>query len=202
MGYRHYVGYIPKKDLPEIMKEVERLKSLIGTPRGDDEDDTYSQYDITSYLQDKTTEILGVGKLYYKNTESIYDALYKNKGKDFSNDDTEFFFVNGNTLLLDVAFAQMGIWADLMRKWESIINKILNKEKLTMDEDCELLEISELFKQEYKSYEYAVKAKEKGTNLEWLKPYLTYQFNYSSVETYQKHMNFDYENNAICVFAY
>ena len=48
MGYRHYVGYIPKKDLPEVMKEVERLKSLIGTPKEDDEDETYSQYEITS----------------------------------------------------------------------------------------------------------------------------------------------------------
>ena len=88
MGYRHYVGYIPKKDLPEIMEEVKRLKSLIGTPKEDDEDDTYSQYEITSYLQDKAKEIFCIGKLYYKNTESIYDALYKNKGDDFSNDDT------------------------------------------------------------------------------------------------------------------
>lgn len=202
MGYRHYVGYIPKKDLPEIMKEVERLKSLIGTPKEDDEDDIYSQYEITSYLQDKATTVLELGKLYWKNTDPIVKALYDNKEEDYSNEDTEFFFVKGNKLLLDVSFAQMQIWADLMRKWELIINKILNEEKLTMDENCELLEISELFKQEYKSYDYAVKAKEKGTNLEWLKPYLKYQFNYSSVETYQKHMNFDYENNAICVFGY
>ena len=202
MGYRHYVGYIPKKDLPEIMKEVERLKSLIGTPREDDEDDTYSQYDITSYLQDKATSILELGKLYWKNTDPIVKALYDNKGEDYSNDDTEFFFVKGDKLLLDISFAQMQIWADLMRKWEPIVNKVLNKEKLTIDEECELLEISELFKQEYRGYDYAVRIKEKEVDLEWLKPYFKYQFNYSSVETYQKHMNFDYENNVICVFAY
>lgn len=33
MGYRHYVGYIEKDRLPAIMKEVDRLKLLIGTPR-------------------------------------------------------------------------------------------------------------------------------------------------------------------------
>ena len=203
MGYRHYVGYIPKKDLPEIMEEAKRLKSLIGTPKKDDEDDTYSQYEITSYLRHKAKEVLCVGKLYYKNTESIYDALYKNKGEDFSNEDTEFFFVNGNTLLLDVALAQMGIWADLMRKWEPIIHKILSGKKLTMDEKCELLEISDLFKQEYKHYDFAIKTKATGApTLEWLKPYFSWQFNYASVETYQKHADFDYENNAICVFAY
>ncbi len=184
------------------MKEVEKLKSLIGQPREDDPDENYSMYDITDYLQEKATTILELGKLYWKNTDSITDALYKNKGEDYSNEDTEFFFVNGNTLLLDVAFAQMQIWADIMRKWEPIIIKVINKEKLTMDENCELLEISNLFKQEYKGYDYAIKAKEKQGDLEWIKPYYKYQFNYSSVETYQKHMNFNYENNQICVFAY
>lgn len=202
MGYRHYVGYIPKKDMDEVMKEVERLKGLIGQPKEDYPDENYDMYDITNYLQEKATTVLELGKLYWKNTDSICDALYKNKGEDYSNDDTEFFFVNGNTLLLDVAFAQMQIWADIMRKWEPIIIKVLNKEKLTMDENCELLEISNLFKQEYKGYDYAIKAKEKQSDLEWIKPYYKYQFNYSSVETYQKHINFDYENNQICVFAY
>ena len=39
MGYRHYIGYIPKKNLPEVMKEVERLKGLIGTPRNEEDED-------------------------------------------------------------------------------------------------------------------------------------------------------------------
>ena len=60
-----------------------------------------------------------------------------------------------------------------------------------MDENFELLEISELFKQEYESYDSAARAKDKKTaDLEWLKPYFSWQFNYSSVETYQKHKDF------------
>ena len=156
MGYRHYVGYIPKKDLPEIMKEVDRLKNLIGTPREEYPDETYSKYDITSYLQDKATTALELGKLYYKNTDSIYQALYKNKGDDYSNEDTEFFFVNDDKLLLNISYAQMEIWSNLMKKWEPIIKKVLNEEKLTMDENCELIEIKELFNREYEHYDRAV----------------------------------------------
>ena len=203
MGYRHYVGYIPKKDLPEIMKEVDRLKNLIGTPKEKYPDETYSQYEITSYLQDKATTVLELGKLYYKNTEPIYQALYKNKGEDYSNDDTEFFFVNDNKFLMNISYAQMEIWSEIMKKWEPIIAKILNEEKLTMDENCELLEIKELFNREHDHYDHAVNWwKKTDFGGKDFKPYFDWQFNYAAVETFAIHKNFDYENNVLCVFAY
>ena len=33
MGYRYYVGYFSKDKMGEILKEADRLKGLIGTPK-------------------------------------------------------------------------------------------------------------------------------------------------------------------------
>lgn len=203
MGYRHYVGYIPKKDLPEIMKEVERLKSLIGTPREGDEDDTYSQYEITSYLRDKATAVLELGKLGWKNTDPIVKALYDNKGEDYSNEDTEFFFVNDPDLLRSISFAEMDIWSELMKKWQLIIDKVIEgKEKLTLEEQIDLTEISNLFKSEAQNTRFGKRNAAPGIKSEWTKPYSNWQFNYAAVETFQKYMDFDNENNVLCVYAY
>ena len=203
MGYRHYVGYIPKKDLPKILEEAERLKSLVGKPREDDEDETYSMYEVTSYLRDQAKTILELGKLYYKNTESIVKALYDNKGEDYSNEDTEFFFVNDPDLLRSVSFAQMDIWCELMKKWQLIIDKVIEgKEKLTWEEEAELVEISKLFESEAKNTRFSKRNAAPGVKSEWNKPYFNWQFNYAAVETFQKYMDFDNENNVLCVYAY
>lgn len=203
MGYRHYVGYIPKKDLPKILEEAERLKSLVGKPREDDKDETYSMYEVTSYLTGQAKEILELGKLYYKNTQPIYDVLYKNKAEDYSSSDTEFFFVNDPDLLRSISFTQMDIWSELMKKWQLVIDKVIEgKEELTFEEQSDLVEISELFESESKNTRFSKRNAAPGVKSEWNKPYFNWQFNYAAVETFQKYMDFDSENNAICVFAY
>ena len=53
MGYRHYVGYIPKKELPEILKQAEELRSKIGQPNPDYRDEVYSEYDVTRFMRNK-----------------------------------------------------------------------------------------------------------------------------------------------------
>lgn len=203
MEYRHYIGYIPKKDLSKILEEAERLKSLVGKPREDDEDETYSMYEVTSYLRDQATTILELGKLYWKNTEPIVKTLYDNKGEDYSNEDTEFFFVNDPDLLRSISFAQMDIWCELMKKWQLVIDKVFEgKEKLSTEEQCDLVEISKLFESEAKNTRFSKRNAAPGVKSEWNKPYSNWQFNYAAVETFQKYMDFDNENNVLCVYAY
>lgn len=202
MGYRHYIGYIPKKDMDEVMKEVERLKGLIGQPRNDDPDDNYDMYDITSYLRDKATTLAELGKLYYLQDNTLYDTLYKNKGEDYSNDDTEFFFVNGNKLLLDVSYAEMNMWTNYMKECRDVIQKVRKEEELTEDDKLMLSDIYRTFDREIETLDFA-----NGRNrVNWfgndLEPYYSWQFNYEAVEMFKTHKNFDYENNQICVFAY
>ena len=202
MGYRHYIGYIPKKDMDEVMKEVERLKGLIGQPREDFPDDNYDMYDITNYLSDKATTLAELGKLYYSDTDTLYDALYKNKGEDYSNDDTEFFFVNGNKLLLDVSYAEMSMWANYMKECKDVIRKVRTGEELTVDDKLILSDIYETFNREIVTLDFANSRNRVNWSGNDLEPYYSWQFNYEAVEMFKKHESFDYENNQICVFAY
>ena len=202
MGYRHYIGYIPKKDMDEIMKEVERLKGLIGQPRDDDPNYNYDMYDITNYLSDKAITVAELGKLYYLQDETLYDALYKNKGEDYSNDDTEFFFVNGNKLLLDVSYAEMSMWTNYIKKCKDVIQKVRTGEELTEDDKLMLSEIYRTFDREIETLDSANSRNRVNWSGNDLEPYYSWQFNYEAVEMFKKHESFDYENNQICVFAY
>ena len=201
MGYRHYVGYISKKDLPEIMKEVERLKSLIGTPKKDDEDDKYSQYDITSYLRDKSTTILELGKLYWKNTESIVNVLYDNKGEDYSNEDTEFFIVNDNKLLLHLSYAMQKIWTNYIGEFKAALDKVINKgkEELTEEDKINLKELRAGIDEEERYYKTAIKNEPGGWNFP---AYNNWQFNYESCRVYNLHQDFDYTDKIMVVYAF
>ncbi len=201
MGYRHYVGYILKKDMDEVMKEVERLKGLIGQPRNDDPDEKYDMYDITNYLQEKATTVLELGKLYWKNTDSICDALYKNKSEDFSNDDTEFFTINDDKILLHLSYAMQKIYIDYNAKYKEIINKILNKSKkdLTDEEKTQFKELLDDIDREERYYNTAIKNESGGWDFP---PYNNWQYNYEACRTYNLHKDFDYTDKVMVVFAY
>ncbi len=200
MGYRHYVGYIPKKDMDEIMKEVERLKGLIGQPKEDYPDETYDMYDITSYLRDKAVKVLELGKLYYSNTDSIYHTLYANKVEDFSNEDTEFFTINDDKILLHLSYAMQKIYIDYNAKYKDIIDKILQGNKgLTEEEKVHLNELLRDFNEEQNHYNTAIKTESGGWDFA---PYNQYRYDYEACRAYNLHESFDYTDKVMCVFAY
>lgn len=210
MGYRHYVGYIPKQNIQEVLEHVKHLKSLIGTPRPSldgfivDEDDRYTDYDITEYLQDAASSLVELGKLYYSNTDPITKVLYDSKGDDYSNDDTEFFFVNDpdHRFLYKLSVASMECWTSFLTKAKASIDScITTKTPLSIDQCADLLEVSELFKQEIRSQEFASKCIADSKQHPF-PPFFQYQFNYEAAKIYYIHENFDYENNILCVFAY
>lgn len=62
MAYRYCMGYIPKNKLEEVMKELNRLESLIGTT--DEEGNTICASHIDSYLRNQATGIYCLGSLY------------------------------------------------------------------------------------------------------------------------------------------
>lgn len=75
MGYRHYIGYIPKEKFEELKNKYPNVEG----------------YEIQKIFRDNTINIYECGKLYYKNTEPIYDCIYNYKDWEIKDDDTEFF---------------------------------------------------------------------------------------------------------------
>lgn len=156
MGYRHYVGYIPKKDLPEILKEVEELKVKIGQPKENESEEVYSDYDVTRFMRGKAIELLNLGKLYWKSQQGIYDLLYKNKTEDFSNEDTEFFLINDDRFLYNLSVECQKIWTNCLKEYKDTLKKAINLDKVDMNTNCNLLEIYELFNSEIRELETAI----------------------------------------------
>lgn len=206
MGYRHYVGYIPKKDLPEILKEVEELKVKIGQPKENEPEEVYSDYDVTRFMRGKAIELLNLGKLYWKSQQGIYDLLYKNKTEDFSNEDTEFFLINDDRFLYNLSVECQKIWTNCLKEYKDTLKKVINLDKVDMNTKCNLPEIYELFDSEIRELETAIEfnkiAEEENSKFRDLAPYNQWQYNYIAVEYFLKHKEFDYENNQLCVFAY
>ena len=210
MGYRHYVGYIPKENLQKVLGHVRYLKSVIGTPRVSedglliDEDDCYTDFDVTEYLHDQAFTLIELGKLYYENTDPIYRTLYANKGDDYSNNDTEFFFINDpdHRFLYNLSVASMECWTNFLRKAKKNLESCISSEApLTLDQCMELQEINDLFEQEIRCQEFGTKCvanKKQHT----FSPFSDYQFNYMAAKFYFLHEDFDYENDVLCVFAY
>ncbi len=185
MGYRHYVGYIEKSKYDELVKEANTLEG----------------YEKTRFMRDNAVEIIEVGKLYYKNTDDIYNLLYANKVEDFSNDDTEFFTINDDKILLHLSYAMQKIYIDYNAKYKDIINKILKKGKkdLTDVEKEQLNELLSDFEEEQRYYKTAIKNESGGWDFA---PYNEWQFNYVACRTYNLHKSFDYTNKVMVVFAY
>lgn len=183
MGYRHYVGYIEKSKYEEIVKEADKLEG----------------YKKTSFMQDNCTSLLELGKLYYKNTEPIYNALYEHKSTDFSNDDSEFFVIDDDKILLHLSYAMQNIWANWVKPCQEILAKVIAGQEATKDEKATLLELSETLKREVEDFEDGEKACEKGWETP---PYFTWQFNYEACRVYNMHKYFNYTDKVMVVFAY
>ena len=194
MGYRHYVGYLPKDKYEEVIAEAKRLEGLIGTPKEDCPDDTYSKFDVTNYLIEQVQYCEEIGKLYYGNTQPIYDLLYKNKTEDYSNCDTEFFFINDNNFFINLSIACMDCWNTYTKKLIPVFNKIFNKEELNIADMAEIAELSEMFERDIKQIEFSKK--------HGLKPFDEYRFYHLAQTYYDKYEDFNYEDKLLCVYAY
>lgn len=201
MGYRHYVGYIEKDRLPAIMKEVDRLKLLIGTPREDDEDETYDMYDITEYLQEQAFVVHECGKLYWDDTDDIKNLLYKDKTEDYSNEDTEFFFINNSNILFDLSFVMQKKFVRFLKNKREKLEKLMNKEEvIKASEWAEVIDLVELIKQEERAVEVAEKLQLKNHPHPPYTPY--YQYNYAAAKLFNKFESMNTEDKVFCVFAY
>ena len=194
MSYRYYVGYIPKDRLEEITKEADRLKSLIGTPKGNDEDETYSMYDVTDYMQSQAIKLYCLGNLYCVRENDILDILYENKSEDYSNDDTEFFFVKDDKFIYKLSRASQKIWIDYLQGVNKALTKLLNNEELSEEDKRYIYELT-------RDIHYEITYYEASKNVEDC-PYNEWQFNYFTCTLYQQHKNFDYKNNVICVYGW
>lgn len=86
MGYRHYIGFINKEKLNEL-----RNKTYVDTYYEDgslDESKEWVQFDE---IRDNCEYYYNLGKLYYDETDEVYNELYKEKEDIIKNDDYEMF---------------------------------------------------------------------------------------------------------------
>lgn len=204
MGYRTYVGHVNKSDLPIIYKEVERLKSLIGTPKLDDPTDKYSEYDIFDYLKDNAHELVELGKLGYVQGDTFdkFLADCKDKTKDFSDPDREFYFIKEDerSFFYKLCLTYQSLWVEYNSKVCKVLNKILSangKCKLSEDDYYVLDGVVTNYNKEER---YLEMAKKYGKDYE---PYDSCQFNYLAVLTFitMKDSDFDYDNLALCIWG-
>ena len=194
MSYRYYIGYIPKDKVEEITKEADKFKSLIGIPK-DNDDETYSMYDVTSYIRNQAVELYCLGNLYKMSENEILDILYENKSEDYSNEDTQFFFVNDDKFIYKLSRAYQKMWVDYLQKVNKALTKILDKKQLNEEDKRYIYNLTSDIRYEQACYEMA-------ENIDNCAPYNDWQFNYAACELYQMHKNFDYKNNVLCVFGW
>lgn len=192
MAYRYYIGYIPKNKLEEVMKEVNRLESLIGTT--DEEGNTICAHTIDSYLWNQATQIYCFGNLCSLDERVIHKIIYKNRldnSLDSPASKRLFFFVNNKNFLYKLSRGYQSIWCDYLKTLSTALNK--KKNERTANEVSALNKFKNVICNEITEYEIS-------TSLGG-KPYNENQFNYESVELYQMHTTFNYEDNALCVWT-
>lgn len=189
MAYRYYIGYIPKNKLEEVMKEVNRLQSLIGTT--DEDGDTICTSHIDGYLRKQATQLYCLGSLCSLGENVIQEIIYENR-LDNSSGDREFFFVNNKDFLYKLSKGYQSIWCDYLMTVYTALNKKENER--TAKEVIALNKLRKVICKEFTEYKFS-------TNFGG-KPYSEDQFNYESVELYQMHTTFNYEDNALCVWTF
>lgn len=186
MGYRHYVGFIPKDKFEEIktLSKEEFMKTYAD----------YYEYDNTYYFSASVFEEKGqsssihcIGKLYWKNTQEIYDTLYKYKLEDFpyfESEDTEFFILKpNNDFFKELAKAY----------WNTYIRYIENADDITLARGKKNRS-NEWYKETFE------RMFEKNKN-----PFMLSNSDDFSFMTYNwmhLHKTFDYENNVIYISAW
>lgn len=186
MGYKHYVGYIPKSEWNDIQKEIANMSD---------------KAEIQDYLQHRATIIVELGRLYRFPEESkISNLLYDRKTEDYSSDDCEFFFVDNDNefFLANIAIELQQCYVSWEENFIPMFEKLLKTGKLEINHEEKLL-IEDLrfnIKKDKAELEYSKKDCGKTA------PYNDWQYNYEACRLYTIHRNFDYYNNMLCVFAY
>ena len=186
MGYRHYVGFIPKQKLEEIRNlSKEEFMKLYG-----DYDEYFDKYYFSCSVFEKkgqSSSIHCIGKLYWNDTQEIYDTLYKYKLEDFpyfESEDTEFFILKpNNDFFKELAKAY----------WNRYLKYIEEANEATLAKN----EKDRLCKYFKETFEVMF---EKNSN-----PFMLSRSDEYSFMTYNwmyLHKTFDYENNVIYVAAW
>lgn len=203
-GYRTYIGYIKKSELSIIFKEVERLRSLIGTPKPENPTDKYSEYDIFDYLRENASELVEPGKRGYIQGDHFdrFLAEYKDETKDFSDSDREFYFIKEDIrdFFYKLCLTYQSLWVEYNGRACAVLNKILKaKGKYSLSEDDYYI-LEGLLANYNKEERYLEMSKTYGKNYA---PYDDNQFNYLAVSTFltMKDSDFDYDNLALCIWG-
>lgn len=194
MGYVNYIGYIPKNKLPEIMKKVEELKAKIGKPREDNPKENYEDWEITWYLRKQATLLHEFGKLYYsENGAKVREIIERNKTKDFSDEEDEFFFVKDD-VFLELSYAYMDSQCSYVKEIMKKLFEIMNQDSPLTEEQKRIIA--------HIRYDYSKDPFSNSHKDTLKKPYDPSYFNYASCEFYMLHEYFDRENNVLCVWGY
>ena len=91
MGYRHCIGFIDKEKLNEL-----RNKTYVDKYYEDGELDAHKEWLQFEEIIDNCDYYYNLGKLYFDETNEIYDELYKEKEDIIKDDDYEMFICSQN----------------------------------------------------------------------------------------------------------
>lgn len=195
MGYRYYVGYFSKDKMGEILKEADRLKGLIGTPKEDEENENYEYYDVSRYLRHSVESCYEVGKLWNDTSENDLDnLLHSNILYNYSSDEDEFYIIDNKKIFLQMSYIMQKLWC----KYLTPLKEALSGKSRTKEQDENIEELLRLLTAEIRICENSSKY---VSEIDF-PPFNSYQYNYLSSYYYEIHKNFDYDKYVLCVYAY
>lgn len=195
MGYRYYVGYFSKDKMCEILKEADRIKGLIGTPKEDEEDENYEQYDVSRYLRHSIEKCYEVGKLWNDTSENDLDnLLHSNILYNYSSDEDEFYIIDNKKIFLQMSYIMQKLWC----KYLTPLKEALSGKSRTKEQDENIEELLRLLTAEIRICENSSKYVGEID----FPPFNSYQYNYLSSYYYEIHKNFDYDKYVLCIYAY
>lgn len=195
MGYRYYVGYFSKDKMGEILKEADRLKGLIGTPKEDEEDENYEYYDVSRYLRHSVESCYEVGKLWNDTSENDLDnLLHSNILYNYSSDEDEFYIIDNKKIFLQMSYIMQKLWI----KYLTPLKEALGSKSRTKEQDENIEELLRLLTAEIRICENSSKYVGEID----FPPFNSYQYNYLSSYYYEIHKNFDYDKYVLCIYAY
>lgn len=195
MGYRYYVGYFSKDKMGEILKEADRLKGLIGTPKEDEENENYEYYDVSRYLRHSVESCYEVGKLWNDTSENDLDnLLHSNILYNYSSDEDEFYIIDNKKIFLQMSYIMQKLWI----KYLTPLKEALDSKSRTKEQDENIEELLRLLTAEIRICENSSKYVGEID----FPPFNSYQYNYLSSYYYEIHKNFDYDKYVLCIYAY
>lgn len=195
MGYRYYVGYFSKDKMGEILKEADRLKGLIGTPKEDEENENYEYYDVSRYLRHSVESCYEVGKLWNDTSENDLDnLLHSNILYNYSSDEDEFYIIDNKKIFLQMSYIMQKLWI----KYLTPLKEALGSKSRTKEQDENIEELLRLLTAEIRICENSSKYVGEID----FPPFNSYQYNYLSSYYYEIHKNFDYDKYVLCIYAY